>query len=267
MKLLDFIQKMEGIVRTTSSAEQRSRVQKDIQRYRGKINELVTDQDVSRMNAQQIRTLLEGSSADAPVSTSTHGSTARAGANASGSALEIADKIQIEAASPNCTDSEINMLHSMLHAIQVEYWPAMSDRHCQLDFSHSAERDGLRLNIDNAVRHLEVVTETIEEYATAENQDFREQLLKMKNRQTRTFIYETNEALKKLKAFLEKLAVDIQNRGGIISNKEDVLKFDERYENATMLNGYRVQEAILEMRQLVSEIITRLNLPNIKIRE
>ena len=109
--------------------------------------------------------------------------------------------------------------------------------------------------------------ETIEEYANADKQDFREQLLKMKNKQSRVFMYEVNDNLKKMREFLQKLVKDIDFSGNVIMNKGQILRFNSRYEDATALEGRILDEGIREFFIYVEQVIEKLNLPEMKIKQ
>jgi len=116
------------------------------------------------------------------------------------------------------------------------------------------------------VRSLKVLSETIEEYATADKQDFREQLLKMKNKQTRIFSFETNETMKKVREFLKKLVDDLDRGGGAVMNKEDIIRTNARFEESNYLEGRTITDAIREVEYFAGKVIERLNLPQFKIK-
>ena len=269
-KLIKFIKNMESIVRTTPSEEQRARVQKELGKYRAKVTALVPGFDASRKSADQITQELKlagGTAAAGATDTAATSGGGAGSASGSGSPYKVLDRYEFGRASEHSNDPDINFLSGILQLIEKEYWPALTDSHCKLDFSNAAERDGVRLSLDNILRNLSVLVETVEEYATAEKQDFREQLLKMKNRQTRTFIYDANEALKKIRDFVRKLATDLEQGGGMVMNKDEIIRFNPRYEAATQLGGQTVQSAILEFRELIQEALEHLNLPQMKIRQ
>lgn len=262
-KLLNYIHKMESIVRTTPNEEQKNRVKKELFRYQKKLVEISPLLDIGKKSSEAILNELDGNEADNSRQNENLDSQA---SNSDTPAFRVIDKIKIEPACENCQDADINFLSSIFRNIHLEYWPAMSDRHTKLDFSNAQERDGIRIEIDNVLRNLSVLTETMDEFTKAEKQDFREQLLKMKNRQSRNFIYESNEALKKLRSFLKKLSEDVNGRGGIVMNKDEKIKFNSKYEKSTILEGHTVKQAILEFSSLVSESISHLNLPDLKIK-
>ncbi|MCB1316089.1 MAG: hypothetical protein KDK27_09060, partial [Leptospiraceae bacterium] len=214
-KALKYIKNMESIVRTSPNPEQKARVQKEISKYRERIGALVPGYDTGRKPVEQMMEELGISGAGGG------GGTATASTGSANGEYSVLGKYEIEKASRNSTDPDVNFLATVLSLIQREYWPVLSDVHCKLDFSHSSERDTLRQQLENVLRNLKVLCETIEEYANAEKQDFREQLLKMKNRQSRSFIYESNEILKKLQEFMGRVASSIEESGSVCTNPDD----------------------------------------------
>ena len=256
-KLLNYVKQMESIIRTSPSADQVARVKKQLSQYADRLSQLVPKIDRMRINVNEIREMvgLTGAAAAGrpPERPATPGSGDRL------------SRFPIEPASEHSTDPDVNFLATVLGTIQREYWPIISDQHCKLDFSNSAERDAIRTQMESAQRALKVLAETIEEYAGAEKQDFREQLLKMKNKQTRVFLIDTNGILKKLREFLRKLEGDIQSRGNIVMNREDLLKFNRKYEEAELLEGASVAEGVIEFARYAEQAVGRLNLPEMKI--
>ena len=261
-KILKYLKNMEGIIRTSPNPDQKARVQKELAKQRARLAQIVPGLDATRMNSDQIMAELQMSAA--PGGAEGASPAGRSGGGGRGAGHRVLDKISIDRASANSTDPDVNFLASVFTAIQKEYWPAISEQHCELDFSHSAERDAVRSQLENVFRNMKVLLETIEEYAGAEHQDFREQLLKMKNRQTRAFIFDANDMLRKIREFMEPLMADIEANGGLITNKSAQLRFNSRFEEATMLEGRTVSDAIQEFNQLVREAIQHLNLPSLK---
>ena len=256
-KLTKYIKQMEGIVRTSPNPDQVARVKRELQKYREKLKTLYPDFDPSQHHVEDLRSELglDG------------GGGGKARANSGGGESEghdILDKFPVAKASPNCQDHDVNFLATILHVIQKEYWPAISDQHTRMDFSLNQERDTVRHHLDTALRNLKILTETIEEYAQAEKQDFREQLLKMKNKQTRVFLFETNDMLRLLREFMKKVAADIHQNGSGIQNKADRIQFNAKFEDATLLEGYTIRDAVLEFMELLDQTIAQLRLPQLK---
>ena len=258
-KLTRYIKQMEGIVRTSPNPDQVARVKRELQKYREKLKVMYPDFDPGQQQVDDVRKELGldggGSSGSS------------AGSKSESSAItghDILDKFPVAKASPNCSDHDVNFLATILHVIQKEYWPAICEQHTRMDFSLNQERDTVRHHLDTALRNLKILTETIEEYAQAEKQDFREQLLKMKNKQTRVFLFETNDMLRLLREFMRKVADDIHQNGSGVQNKSDRIQFNAKFEDATMLDGYSIRDAVLEFLELLDQTIAQLRLPQMK---
>lgn len=252
-KVLKYIKQMEGIIRTSPSQDQKDRVTKQLHQYREKLGKL-TGQKPDRLNIPEIEAALGASVSAAPAAAPSGG----------GSGYNILDKFPVQPASKNSTDHDLNLMSTMLSVVQREYWPVLTDMHCKLDFSHSAERDTVRNKLESCLRSLSVLVETIDEYAAAEKQDFREQLLKMKNKQTRLFLIEADELFKLMRDFLAKINEDVAQGGGIVTNRKDVLKFNPRFEEATVLQGQSLVDGLKEFETFCAATIQRLNLPSFK---
>ncbi|MBL8019372.1 MAG: hypothetical protein JNM27_06885 [Leptospirales bacterium] len=261
-KVLKYIKQMEGIIRTSPSREQVERVRKELKKFRDRLKELMPHIDPLKANPDEIREQLGlGKVAEVAV-TGPAVPTNRADPDSG----DILDRFPLQKASAHCTDPDVNLMATMLLVMQKDYWPAVSEQHCKLDFSSGNERDAIRVLLENAVRSLKVLAETIEEYATADKQDFREQLLKMKNKQTRIFLFETNEVMKKVRDFLKKLVDDLDRGGGAVMNKEDIIKTNARFEESNYLEGRVIRDAIREVEYFAGKVIERLNLPQFKIK-
>ncbi len=258
-KILKYVKQMEGIIRTSPSREQVERVRKELKKYRDKLQEMLPGIDAIKLSPDDIRGQLGLASApaqEAPTRPAVPGDDQG----------DILDRFPLQKASVHCTDPDVNLMSTVLLVLQKDYWPAVSEQHCKLDFSHGNERDAIRHLLENAVRSLKVLAETIEEYATADKQDFREQLLKMKNKQTRIFLFETNEVMKHIREFLRKLVDDLDRGGGAVMNKDELIKTNVRFEESTYLDGRQIKDAIHEMEYYVDKVIERLNLPQLKVK-
>ena len=264
-KILTFIRQMENIVRTSSNPGQVDRVRKEIVKFRIKLKELAPQIDIERTSLDEIAKQLGlVSSREASRSYTSQTQAKNSSAAPSGGSMELIESTPILRASPHSSDAEVNFLATVLLTIQKEYWPVLSEQHTKLDFSHASVRDTVRNRLDNAMRNMKVLAETIEEYSLAEKQDFREQLLKMKNKQTRIFLMETNDVLKEINDFLKKLADDINNNGNVIVNKGDIIEFNPRFEDAVKLQGKTVSYGLTEFSMFVTQAIRKLNLPQLK---
>ena len=112
---------------------------------------------------------------------------------------------------------------------------------------------------------MKVLTETIEEFAGAEKQEFREQLGRMKNKQSRIFISEAYDVFKKTREFLEAVNKDIRDGSSVIMNIEEPIKFNPRFEKASLLEGKSIPSALADFQTFTKEAMDLINLPNLKI--
>jgi alpha-amylase/alpha-mannosidase (GH57 family) len=167
--------------------------------------------------------------------------------------------------SPNSNDREINQIATIINVLDGEYMPILGDTHIKFDFAHQSERDTLFKYLENLRRNMKVLTETIEEYAQAEKQEFREQLGRMKNKQSRIFISESYDFLKKVKEFLEAVQKDIRAGNSVIMNLEEKITFNPRFEKSTLLEGRDITSALNEFFEFTKEAMDVINLPNLKI--
>ncbi|MCB1158521.1 MAG: hypothetical protein H7A25_23275 [Leptospiraceae bacterium] len=166
---------------------------------------------------------------------------------------------------PHCNDSEINLIATLLNRMEMEYLPVLGDSHISLDFTHATERDNLIKSIENIRRNMKVLTETIEEYALCDKQDFKEQLGRMKNKQSRLFMSEAVEVFQEFKTFIHKILDDNESTGGtVIQNIDEEVHFNPRFDRATILEGRTVGYCLEEFYEFTKSAIQNINLPNFR---
>ncbi|TGK00992.1 hypothetical protein EHO59_13820 [Leptospira semungkisensis] len=238
------IQQLEKILRLSKNDEQKYRVTRDLDKYKNRMREISPEgiPDNLENAAEQIRMFRENPDA----------------------AGRILAKYPIMKISPNSNDTEVNQIGTWINVLDREYLPILNETHIRFDFSHGNEKDGVVKHMENIRRNIKVLTETIEEYQAAEKQDFREQLSRMKNKQTRIFIAEAFEMFQKFNEFLVKILGEFKAGGGVIMNLEDNITFNPRFEKATELEGKSIPEALEEFREFTGEVLDRINVPNIK---
>lgn len=238
------IHQLEKILRLSKNDEQKYRVSRDLDKYKNRMREISPDgiPDNLETAAEQIRMFRENPEA----------------------AGRILAKFPIMKISPNSNDSEVNQIGTWINVLDREYLPILNETHIRFDFSHGNEKDGVVKHMENIRRNIKVLTETIEEYQAAEKQEFREQLSRMKNKQTRIFIAEAFEMFQKFNEFLAKVLGEYKAGGGVIMNIEDRIAFNPRFEKATELEGKTIPEALEEFREFTAEVLDRINVPNIK---
>ncbi len=254
-KIIKFIKSMQSIIKTSPNPTQVERIKKDLSTYLKKLKELVPDFDPNKETIDDLNRRLFMSQTNAD----------RSSVVIEKKSISSWDyKVPLQKASPNCADRDINFLYSVIQFVQKEFWPILSDLHLQLDFTHSQERQMLRLEFDKILRSLKTLLETIEDYATSESSDFREQLLKMKNKQTRVFIIDVNDFFKKLKDFITKLINETNSMSGVVKNPSEKIHFNPQFEEAELLEGYTVKGALMEFQDFIHFVLKKINLPDFK---
>lgn len=264
LKLIKYIKSMQLIIRTSPNKDQVERIKKDLYKYIKKLQTLVPDFDPSKETMEELERRL--------FQTNIFPSQKKEDSMFQNYYDESVEKDQIswdykiplKKASHHCNDQEINFLFSSIDFIQKEFWPILSEQHIRLDFTYSQERQSLRFQFDELIRELNSLIETVEDYALAENPDFRDQLYKMKNKQIRLFLINANEFFKKLKDFLNRLLSELDKRTSVIKNLDDRIEFNPQFEEASLLNGYTIREALVEFIDLIQFILKKINLPDFK---
>lgn len=264
LKLIKYIKSMQLIIRTSPNKDQVERIKKDLYKYIKKLQTLVPDFDPSKETMEELERRLFQTNIFP--SQKKEDSMFQNYYNESVEKDQISwdYKIPMKKASHHCNDQEINFLFSSIDFIQKEFWPILSEQHIRLDFTYSQERQSLRFQFDELIRELNSLIETVEDYALAENPDFRDQLYKMKNKQIRLFLINANEFFKKLKDFLNRLLSELDKRTSVIKNLDDRIEFNPQFEEASLLNGYTIREALVEFIDLIQFILKKINLPDFK---
>ncbi|ALO27247.1 MULTISPECIES: hypothetical protein [Leptospira] len=243
-KYQKMILQLEKIAKESQNDEQRYRVSRDLEKYKTKMKDISPEgiPDNLDMTAEQIKRYKENP-------------------NEAGRVLA---KYPIMKISPNSNDPEVNQIGTWINVMDREYLPVLNETHVRFDFSHTNEKDGVVKYMENIRRNVKVLTETIEEFHAAEKQEFREQLSRMKNKQTRIFIAEAFEMFQKFNEFLSKVTREAKEVGGVIMNLEDSIRFNPRFERATELEGKSIMDALKEFQEFTSEVLDRINVPNIR---
>ena len=162
---------------------------------------------------------------------------------------------------PHSTDPEINLLSTLINLFEIEYIPVISDAHIKFDFSTLSERNSVIKLFENIKRTIKVLIETIEEYASTDKQEFKEQMGRMKNKQSRVFISEASELFKSMKTFVDKILHDISEGENIINNLEEVIRFNPKTESATLLQGKKIKYALEEISTFLETALDNISIP------
>ena len=233
-KYQKMLSQLEKILSVSSLDDQKKRVSKDIQKYKNKILSIspsgIPDaiQSFSKSEVKVSKNDESESDEDSLVNPS----------------QVVFDNLVVMRMCPHSTDQEINFLSTLINLFEVEYIPVLSDAHIKFDFSHVNERNNIVKQFENIKRTMKVLIETIEEYASSDKQEFKEQMGRMKNKQSRVFISEASELFKKIKIFVDGILKNLASGENIITNHNDIIRFNPKTEPGTILAGKKVSDAL-----------------------
>lgn len=231
-KYQKILNQLEKILNVSNNEDQKKRVTKDIQKFKNRI---------LMISPSGIPDTIQSFSRSEPVEDNPGDlKQARSLKNAQ----SIFDNLVVMRVSPHSTDPEINFLSTIINLLEVEFLPILSDAHIKFDFSHISERNNVLKQFENIKRTVKVLIETIEEYASSDKQDFKEQMGRMKNKQSRVFISEASELFKAIKTFLDKILNDLAHGENIINNIDEIIKFNPKTEQGTILQGKQILESL-----------------------
>ncbi|MBK8393998.1 MAG: hypothetical protein IPL26_01980 [Leptospiraceae bacterium] len=253
-KLQRLLSLLEKTFAASKNEEQKKRVSKDIQKYKSMILTISPDGIPDNIHNATVYQQNTSHPVDSNQSTLSH----------SQSNANILSNIAIMKISPHSHDSEINFIATLINVMETEYVPILGESHTKFDFSHATERDTVMKHLENIRRTMKVLTETIEEYALSEKQDFKEQLGRMKNKQSRIFISEAGDVFKVFKDFLEKVQNDMESGGVVVMNLGEKLHFNPRFERATMLEGKDVGYALRQFAEFTKAALESVHVPTLK---
>ncbi len=173
----------------------------------------------------------------------------------------IFDNLVVMRLCPHSTDQEINFLSTIINMLEVEFMPVISDSHIKFDFSHISERNNIQKQFESLKRTMKVLIETVEEYATTDKQEFKEQMGRMKNKQSRVFLSEASELFKNFKVFIDSTLLDLSKGENIINNIEEVIKFNPKTEHGTILSGKSITESLEAIGAFLDIALSNISVP------
>lgn len=256
-KYQKIISQLEHILKNSRNPRQRERVSKDLDKYRNRI--LAISPEGIPDTFMSARTIYNNPPAAEEESEENFDS------DEEGQKRDPLEHLVVMKISPHCNDNEINLIATLLNLLEEEYSPVLGDSHLKLDFTHATERDSLVKHLENIHRNMKVLTETIEEYALCDKQDFKEQLGRMKNKQSRIFISEAGDVFIQFRDFIDKLFTANQDSGGsVILNLKEEVNFNPRFERATLLEGKTVEQCLEQFYDFTVSALDHINIPTIR---
>ncbi|MCB1176339.1 MAG: hypothetical protein KDK36_02060 [Leptospiraceae bacterium] len=255
-KYQKMLSQLEKIMLVSVNEDQKKRVNRDIQKYRNLVLSISPDgipDNIHVVRAAPVdkkpnkKENKDKNKKDEPIYAITR--------------ENILSNLVIMKISPHSNDPEINFIATLITTLETEYVPILGDSHIKFDFSHVTEKDNMLKHLENIRRTMKVLSETIEEYAQSDKQDFKEQLGRMKNKQGRIFISEAGELFKNFRDFITKVFNSIADGTGIIMNIDDTIHFNPRFEKATVLEGKSIKEAVRMFVEFTHAAIDSINVP------
>lgn len=251
-KYQKMLSQLEKILSVSNNEDQKKRVTKDIQKFKSKI--LV-------ISPSGIPDAIQSFSRSEPRETNDEEPSETVNIKVYKSVQSIFDNLVVMRISPHSTDPEINFISTIINFLEIEYIPALGDSHIKFDFSHISERNTVVKQFENIKRTTKVLIETIEEYASSDKQDFKEQMGRMKNKQSRVFISEASELFKNLKTFVDKILLVLSKGENIINNINETIKFNPKTEPGTILQGKKIREALESMSAFLEIALSNISVP------
>jgi hypothetical protein len=245
-RLNRLIRQFESVFRTTADPLQRERVNRELKRLKNEKRQIESFHD---LDPQQVEEQAETDEL--------------AGLDFLRRILQLGWPGKKAPAGGDTEDRYQAYLSAYLEFFEHEFLPLLSETRLKLDFKHSLERDGFYHRFGNLRRLLIDLTDEgsrmdpyfVEKHA----EDLRQRSFKKK----RNIALETDKFFRSLAQFTTDVSEDVGHGGSVCLNAVDTLHFDRRIEGSRYLEGRVVQDALEELNNLATEIVSFLNVPQI----
>lgn len=255
-RLKGIIKKLEGVYKITVDPKQRERVKKELARLKqelkkveGESEEVLTEEEeveeIKKISAEEIQE--EASSIE--ISPEERES------------FPLLSKVPVEKIHPISDDPEIDMAAAYLKKFEDELWGALSDFHLKLDYNHSRERDKFYDHLENCARLLKDYINILEELSHTDSEKYKERLRLMKVKVGRAFLIAATEFMKEMNDFVNYLIKDYSNKGNIVLNPEDTIRFSKLEGEDKELDGMSVMDALKYVSQFTGEFVEKIKIP------
>lgn len=169
-------------------------------------------------------------------------------------------------------DPELNLLGKelfrfllYLNYFEKEFLTFLSEKRLKLDFKHSIERDSFYHRFGAVFRRLQDIQEDasrIDSYQGSHEKEMRQRSSKKK----RNLSLDGDRFFRSLVKFSKDLIEDLQEDGLKCLNGNEIMKFD-KLEGNKYLEGVKVEDALVKLRNFCSEVVLFLNIPQVKAEE
>ncbi len=246
-KLNDLKHKFELILNSSRDPAQRKRVMEQLKQVTMDLKKLksglFTDKDLARYNISW--------------------DSIRAKTQPEDEQFEFLILKNIPVKSPKNTvyDPELNELFSYLKYFEKEYLPVLSEHRIKLDYSHTSKIDEFYSLYNDLDRFLTKYIRLVEDVQTTDNDRLREELQRIQRKEYRGLLVKTATFFKRLNAFLEEILKAHSEGKAVVLNPDDVIEFEEG--TGGLLEGFKIIDALRDLRQFTLEMLHYLNLPNV----
>jgi hypothetical protein len=138
LKIVRSIKALEGVIKTSRSVEQKTRVKKDIEALREKLGEIYPNTDL-----QDLEQILGAEVMAPPPET-----------KIDFSQFPCLLPVELKQFSPYKNDGDLNIAASIKTHFEQSIWGIITEQHTKLDYSNSGIRDGLYRKLDQCGRGL-----------------------------------------------------------------------------------------------------------------
>jgi hypothetical protein len=247
-QIVKSIKMLEGVLKSTPNATQRSRVRKDLGKMRNMLGDMFPGENISA-----IEETISSEPFEDDIKTAEEGT----------SVYETLKEINIETISTYKDDAEVNQALSIMRFFEERIWGVIADQHTKLDFSNAGERDTLYRKLDQCSRAYKIFCQTIEDIEKSKSTEYSSQLQQMRQKQGRLFLFDFSEFLKSAKDFISNLIADSEFGGTMIVNPTDKITYAD-YEVYKTFSGWSVLDALKYIKKFVMEALDIVKMPSIR---
>jgi len=164
-------------------------------------------------------------------------------------------------------DDEIEGLTLYLKYFNDEFIPFLSERKIQLDFKYAYDRDSFYNTFQQLYRKYDDYINEVKRIRAGEyRQDHEQDAKRRKGRMRHLLLLEADNFFKAIFNFSEELIIDIDEEGVKCLNAESYIPY-ERYEDSKLLQGLTVYQGLKVLFDYSREIISFIDMPNLKTKE
>ena len=260
---LNYLKNIESILQKSHNPEQRTRLQKEFERYKSQLCEILPGIDFRHMSLDKIieENNIEIQSMRSSTSLpkdSSHGKVAK-------NISSFLTNLSIKKASVHCTDQEVNFIFTTLTLIERVYFLSLSDTYCLMDFTHINKRNKLRFKLDTVLKTLNSLTKIIDQHGTLGANASTQNSAQLKVRSRQTLLLETDDFINEMHGYLKDI-LDVENTDkNIIQNLDEKIELSSLHKrDVPELDGKSLREVLNEFYQICFETGNYLSLPGFK---